>query len=235
MQLRKLNWDSSFFAKEIYSCEIESIQEFEILESQIKFENVEFIYLFIKNDNSILHERLLKKGLTLVDKKITYKKELSNYSSDNDLVKSYSGPITKELKKLALLSGYYSRFKKDPNLNYKFSQLYKIWIEKSVKRICADEVFVVANEFDKIIGFVSCQIKNQVGQIGLIATDNSYQGKGYGKSLVDVVHNYYLQNNILIAKVNTQITNLNACRFYEKCGYEANEIVSIYHWSTPKK
>jgi len=235
VQLRKLNWDSSFFGKEIYSCEIQSIEEFEFLESQIKIENVEFIYLFMKNENSMLHEQLLKKGLSLVDKKITYQTELLNYNSDNDLVKAYSGPITMELENLALLSGNDSRFKKDPNLNYKFSELYKIWIEKSVSRICADEVFVVANEINEIIGFVSCQIENQVGQIGLIATNHSYQGKGYGKLLVDAVHNYYLQNNILKAKVNTQMTNLNACRFYEKCGYGAIEIVSIYHWSTIKK
>jgi dTDP-4-amino-4,6-dideoxy-D-galactose acyltransferase len=39
-----------------------------------------------------------------------------------------------------------------------------------------------------------------------------------------------IESNIFTLEVPTQLDNIQACRFYEKCGFQIKEIKNIYHF-----
>jgi dTDP-4-amino-4,6-dideoxygalactose transaminase len=83
----------------------------------------------------------------------------------------------------------------------------------------ADKVFATKSH-DFITSFITCKIKNEIGNIGLIATHTDYRGKSLGRNLINHVHNWYLQNNIKVSEVVTQKANEIACAFYENYGFK---------------
>lgn len=143
-------------------------------------------------------------------------------------VVSYEGPVTQDLLELAIRSGSYSRFKRDERLAGKFEEMYRLWITKSVKRMLADEVFVICDA-DQIAGMVTVKIENAVGRIGLIAVDLAHQGQRIGRKLLAKADQWYAANNLTRAEVVTQLANQAACRFYEKNGYHLHSVVYVYH------
>ena len=117
----------------------------------MKTKGMDLCYIF-SNDKLIPFE---KEGAVLVDEKTIFSKEVRVDSLlDTRKVKSYKGGITDQLRKLALLSGTYSRFRIDSILSQKFNDLYTIWLVRSLKREIADDVLVFYENNEKA-GFVS--------------------------------------------------------------------------------
>lgn len=121
----------------------------------------------------------------LADEKVTLytiiKDEDNTIISEN--IESYRlNYVSEKLKLLTLQSGFFSRFKTDLHFrNNEFNKLYLEWIEKSVEKIIAIEVLVYyINEEEK--GFVTLNVTNNVGHIGLIAVDEKERGKSIGKN-----------------------------------------------------
>lgn len=77
---------------------------------------------------------------------------------------------------------------------------------------------------------VTLKIKGNVGVIGLIAVENSHQGHGLGKQLLDEVMNYLYTNGTLKLEVATQMGNVGACRFYTKNNLSVKSVTNIYHF-----
>jgi ribosomal protein S18 acetylase RimI-like enzyme len=97
----------------------------------------------------------------------------------------------------------------------------------------ADKVFVTKfNDF--ITSFITCKIKNEVGNIGLIATHENHRGQSLGRNLINHVHYWYLQNNIKVSEVVTQKANEIACAFYENYGFQISNEELVYHWHFKK-
>ena len=180
----------------------------------------------------------------LVDVKLTFQLEIDNLKKQfiadkNEQISEFN--IDKHdfisLKNLAFLSGTYSRFKLDKNLpSNSFYDLYSLWIKKSINPEYSDKVFVytLPNQKDKVIGFVSFKIENDIGTIGLIAVDDEHQGLGVGKSLLNKLFIYLRKSNVKLLKVSTQLKNTGAISFYNNYSFEESSRIYIYHlW--PKK
>ena len=101
--------------------------------------------------------------------------------------------------------------------------IMKFWTDDFTKVL----VYV---EQHKLIGFVTYTIKNDSVFIGLIAVSKEAQGKGIGKKLIDVVETNLSKNTTLT--VSTQKTNIGACNFYPKLGFEVQTIHYIYHYES---
>jgi ribosomal protein S18 acetylase RimI-like enzyme len=231
LELKKLDWDSNFFELPVYSLEVTEPIEKNELQRILGTEKATLLYVYLKDENAELHDRLVAQGALFFDTRIIYEKLLSstNALKPSVMINDYAGALTKELHELAIQAGRYSRFNNDEKLRPYFEGLYKTWIVNSLNRDFAERVFVYEDE-GAIQGFVTCSVKNGEGWTGLISVDPSCQGRGVGTSLLANAESYYFEKHIKRSLVITQEDNLKACRFYESCGYEISQREFIYHW-----
>lgn len=167
------------------------------------------------------------------DEKITYIKERCLYSSisDNNIRNGCRNDFDRGLYKLALESGKFSRFNLDPNFpKVLFELLYRKWIENSIDKIIASDVFLYDDlkKDSDILGMITCKNSENISEIGIIATNSQFQGSGIGSKLIS----YYesnLPSHIKSLEVVTQGINTMARRFYEKHGFSIKNIEYIYH------
>jgi len=229
-----LDWDSNFFKKrigKIYYTDTPEIADISLVLEQAKSDNYQLIYCF-GNENLLIEEEILKKyGGKLVDRKIIFTGNTKTTGTKNQSIKEYIDfEVNDSLLDLAYLSGEYSRYKLDSNFEEKdFKRLYQTWVENSITKKIADKTFV-AYLNNNIVGFVTVKKKEGYGQIGLIATCESVQGKGLGRELINTVKQYLSKENIHTLEVATQTDNTGACNFYKKCGLTEKSISNIYHF-----
>lgn len=219
--MRRLEWDSTFFNFEIG--EIEN-------SGDIKKGNYEgFDLLYIKTNEEI---NILGYRLNYEENKVLFEKTITALTNMTDNIKqiSESEYNINEIYDLAYESGKYSRFLKD-NLfgESNFKKLYKEWVDNSITKKFADDILLYFIN-DKVVGFVTYKKHEDYGQIGLIAVDKRYQGKGIGRQLINKVENALYQEGIKKSRIPTQLQNKEACFFYKKIGYEIIESIPIKHY-----
>lgn len=181
-------------------------------------ENFQLVYLF--SDQPIEFE---SKNIIEVDKKITFKKDVSDAFNDAG-IQIYSGLLTDNLLQLAFQSGEYSRFKTDPRLSgEEFKSLYKIWISKA---LTTRSLLVTEDQS----GMITFTISGEYLNIGLIAVEQHGRGKGIGKKLMRAVEQKAVELGIKYIVVPTQENNISACKFYQSLGYLEVEKTYVYHW-----
>ncbi len=228
----KLDWDSNFF-----NFNVGRIMG-PIKEKQ-DIQNVEF--LIEENKNKLSYYSTSKKlpefvfesnkfDIVLVDRKTTYSKSINSDLEINKSISSIDHKIPEEkLIDLAIQSGVYSRFNVDKKIGkQKFKEMYRLWMINSVNRKIAKEVFVFT-ENKNIAGFVTLGEKNNRADIGIIAVDNVFRGKGIGKTLMTSAEKWFSNSGYKSIQVVTQGDNIPACKLYESCGYNVESIELFYH------
>jgi len=226
--MQRLDWDSEFFGFTVTRLDVDRcLAGPAALRELIGESDAELVYLF----STVRQPNLENAGIALADEKATFAKQLPTVAVGREEIAaavSYSGPVTDELLELAIRSGSYSRFKRDERLAGKFEELFRLWITKSVKRMLADEVFVI-RDAGQIVGMVTLKAENAVGRIGLIAVDLAHQGQRIGRKLLAEADRWYVARYLTRAEVVTQLANQAACRFYEQNGYVLDSVVYVYH------
>jgi ribosomal protein S18 acetylase RimI-like enzyme len=219
--MRKLEWDSAFF-----NLEVGVIESGDDLKKGNYF-NFDLLYLKTNEELSLPGFRL-----NYQENKVLFEKDIIAFTTTSDNIKQISKVAYNidEIYELAYESGKYSRFKKD-NLfgESNFKKLYKEWIDNSIAKQLADDILLYLIE-DKIVGFVTFKKHTNYSQIGLIAVDKDYQGKGIGSQLISEVENYLCKEGIKKLRIPTQLENKEACFFYKKIGYEIIENTPIKHY-----
>ncbi len=228
-----LSWDSDFFGYkvgQIDDLEFDENKLDEIL-CLLNREQVRLVYYSSKVE--LKGAEIISNHYTgkFVGKKITYIKKPQRNLLSSDLIFSYKANYPEDkLIKLAIESGVYSRFNIDDQVGtQKFEDLYKLWIVNSVNKEIAREVLVCRHNND-IVGFVTLEEKNLRANIGIIAVDSDYRGKGIGKSLMYAAEKWTKDHFLNDIQVVTQYENRSACRLYERCGYIADKIEYFYHF-----
>ena len=221
-KVKKLHWDSDFFNLEVGEL---------IVDNSISYELGNFDLIYVKSTKKIAIElNNFEKSHSEI--KVVYNKILQDFHPINNQVieLSEANYSINELNQLAFESGNHSRFKLDNRIeNRKFEELYELWIENSINKSFADEVFVYLHE-TIIAGFVSYKEAGDYATIGLIAVSKVFQGKGIGKELLFKVENELLKKGINELRIPTQEENYQACGFYEKLGYKKFETTNISHY-----
>jgi len=213
-----LEWDSSFFSMKIGKVFLN--ENINLLEKENDYD---LIYLYSDRDDL---------PFPLVDEKVTFEIEnLNNITvcTDDNIQLFNEDDNYSELLNLSFQSGEYSRFKNDKNFkNGEYEKLYKEWIDKSISKEIAREILVYKIN-NKIAGFTTLGVKNDISEIGLVGVDKNYRGKGIGISLINTTINkakFYGSNSI---QVVTQLNNLPAVNLYSKAGFKIKNIKYIYH------
>jgi dTDP-4-amino-4,6-dideoxy-D-galactose acyltransferase len=127
----------------------------------------------------------------ITDAKTTYELPLSKldasalfkciYNADDDIririeYKSPQNNNTK-LRDLAVTSGEWSRFRVDTNIpTHVYTAIFEAWINNSVNRSIADEVFVASlASTGEDVGFLTVKRRGNVINIGLLAVDGNFR------------------------------------------------------------
>ena len=215
IKIQRLDWDSQFFGYEIGSIKLVKG------EVDFKFDNkYDLIYIFSED---VLPSKHYPK---YIDKKVIYKKKITNKQLSDLDAQIYKGEINQALINLSIQSGAFSRFKLDKKLSSNFEELYTEWIRNSIEGSLADYIIVLKHD-NKIIGFTTITQKDTFFQIGLISISEKYRGKGLGAALLNKVEEIVKVDNVI--HVATQYDNRVACKFYEKHGYSIYSTNYIYH------
>lgn len=225
MKVNFLQWDSDFFKKKI--CDITINQE----EKNINLtEDYDLIVVKQLSDFDI---DLNGFDLSFKETKVNFIKQLGIHDQpDSEIIKDSDDSEKDEdfFKELAYESGKKSRFLLDEKFGeVKFKELYDIWVINSLNKKFALKIFYIEDN-GKAIGFVTLQKYDHLGKIGLIATHPDFQGKGFGKKLLQKAENFCIKNGITHMEIPTQKENIQACSFYKKQGYEIKDEIIIKHY-----
>jgi len=213
-------WDSRFFNRNIFDLnfldhsDINDWPENALIQKKISAAD------YLNIDNSIVKEFSLVEGELLFSKKIDgYKIEIDSFcfAEYDDIT---------ELK--SIVKGLYisSRYRAPWFTENERDLFYQKWIENSVLTTF-DDCCLLLKEKNKIIGFVSLRIRNNIATIGLIGVNKLYQGKGVGSRLLKLVENYSAKKLAQKINVATQASNISAAKLYNKNNYY---ISNIAYW-----
>lgn len=233
MMLELLKWDTDFFGIKIGRIFFDSTEpRLMTLLDKAKKQGYRLVYVFSEENTFLSPDMLGSSNGRLVDRKIVYQKRVGSYDVLNEktIYPYTSSDNTEKLLDLAYISGNYSRFRLDENFPMgSFERMYKEWLLKSLNGELADVVYV-ASDNNKISGFVTLRCGKDSGDIGLIAVNTEQQNRGIGAKLIHACEEYLYKQSIDNLRVPTQMDNIQACRFYEKCGFAKTSVTNIYHF-----
>lgn len=231
-----LDWDSDFFefrVAKIIPSQLNMRELNNVLE-QLRSDCITLAYWASDPDDDESQLAAKSADIFLADEKVTYVRDISTFDissvARDETIEAYCGTsVNADLVSLALQSGLYSRFRVDPKIPaHKFEQLYEQWIEKSVNKTIAETV-LIKKSGNMIVGMITAGFKNNRGDIGLIAVDESARGMKIGEKLVNAALHWSVAKGHKTVQVVTQGANRAACILYEKCGYHTEKIENVYH------
>jgi dTDP-4-amino-4,6-dideoxy-D-galactose acyltransferase len=230
-----LEWDTLFFGYKVAKLFRSDLttKELQDLLRRLELSDYHLIYWETLPDDFNAMEAAEQNKGALVDIKTTFCTILNpqnQYENPSEIL-NYNAPVIHpDLIDLAWESGKYSRFRKDPNIRVEqFKELYKLWIEKSVERSFADEVFVYSTG-DGYKGLVTVRKGVNTTNIGLIAVNLETRGQKIGKKLLDKVKWHTIQLGFQVVEVVTQRENERGCNFYIQNGFNISKEVAFYHF-----
>jgi dTDP-4-amino-4,6-dideoxy-D-galactose acyltransferase len=232
--IQYLEWDSNFFGRKIGKYEIHSNEDTNLppeLLSEAQQNSYALIYIF--SPQPLSSALIAGFDIKLTDIKTLYRQDLNGISvpdrSPHVLSVQPSDSLA-PLYELAYESGQYSRYKLDEHFSEsEFRDMYRIWVDNSIRGSMADTVYVFKTGNDTA-AMVTLKIEHKKGIIGLLATAPEHRGKGIGNALINQVRNDLLEKGIMNLEVATQAANQRACRFYEKAGFMPDSrLMMIYH------
>jgi Acetyltransferases len=85
------------------------------------------------------------------------------------------------------------------------------------------------------VGYISCRVATETGDIGLVAVDGKCRGLGLGDQLVSQALSWFAAQGARRVTVVTQGLNVPAQRLYQKSGFLVSAVQLWYHlWIRPK-
>jgi dTDP-4-amino-4,6-dideoxy-D-galactose acyltransferase len=231
--IEKLQWDSEKFQLEVgkFNAQTpEDLQQFTAAEKSA----FDLIYIFCPPTLSKSESNWFSgQKLSLLDRRQNFTRKVSadEFIETDPHIQPVS-ELSDKLLDLTFQSGSHSRFKTDNRLDPGiFEMLYRTWITRSVNKEIAKEVFGYF-EGDTLLGLITYGVKNNSGDIGLIAVDGSQRGKGLGKKLIHQVIARTQKDGFDSLTVATQGLNTGAIHFYQSCGFRVTDEMDVYHFWT---
>lgn len=92
-----------------------------------------------------------------------------------------------------------------------------------------NKYFVVSERDGNVAGYILFSFYENVSVIELIAVNQRYQGQKLGKSLIQTMELFVIEQGIKKIKVGTQVDNIPAAQFYIAMGFNYISCGSVYH------
>lgn len=229
-----LDWDSNAFGYNVANILIKSnnCNNLIDLKKKLKKEHIKLAYWFVNPLDDLLNKKAIEFGFKLVDEKQTFQRIISpdeSFFYPNEVKEFHKKTISKNLFQIAIQSSIYSRFRLDESFeNNEYLTLYNLWIENSVNKTIATDVFVFIED-KKELGLLTLKISDEIGTIGLFSVDEKSRGKSVGKKLMQTVFFKLFEQKIEKLNVVTQKANKIACNFYSSQGFNLIDTTNVYH------
>ncbi len=232
-EIEPLSWDSNFFGYPIARVLLDHNGS-DLLDSlfgQLSLKKMRLTYFFVPDHENGIKDQITFRGGVLVDRKTVFKKKTKKQTVFSNLITELSGTkVDENLNSLVLQAGEFSRFKTDNNFTTnEYERLYTTWLLKSVNKELAKKVLVAVIN-SGIRGITTVNEKEGNAEIGLIAVDKDFRGRGIGYDLIKAADNYAFEQGYSDIRVVTQLQNKGACKLYEKCGFVIESITDVYHF-----
>jgi dTDP-4-amino-4,6-dideoxy-D-galactose acyltransferase len=235
--LEPLGWDTDFLGFPVGRLQPAATDEATVraLVADARRHGYRLLYWSVPPDDAPAADAAQRLGALLVDQKVTFAMPVT--SSDAQLPAGV-GPtcvLTPKLKSMAQQAGHQSRYQTDPNFAPDvFARLYQLWITNSVAGQLAREVLVFRpHPGAEEAGLITLGVKKERVDIGLLAVDEQVRGQAIGTRLIDAAKQRTRSWGYDTLQVVTQLTNVGACRFYERCGFATDQVEHIYHLWLP--
>lgn len=231
--IERMEWDSKFFGYPV--CRIvfdhNGADFVEDLFIRLSLEKIRLTYLFVPISEARTNAFLSGKNIQIIDQKVTFQKTTAKVPKSVSGLSEYKGTeMNDQLIKLVLQAGIYSRFRIDANFtNGEYERLYSEWLKKSLSKELALKTFIAENG-SNITGIATLVSKADFAEIGLIAVDERYRGRGIAPGLIHFAESAALSMGYTELKVVTQLHNRGACQLYEKCGFRIENVTNVYHY-----
>lgn len=201
-------------------------------------QSIDCMYLLVDSNDAATVRLAAEFGWRMVDMRVTLGRKLSTAAESHAPMRRANAGDLPYLKQLAMQSHRDSRFYRDGNFRATAcDELFAIWIERSVQDPnFAGAVFVPELDGNEPAGYITCAIKQNVGDIGLIAIDPKARRSGVGTRLLAQAAKWFSEQGAERVSVVTQGCNIPALRMYERYGFTIESIQLWFHWwSSPRK
>jgi dTDP-4-amino-4,6-dideoxy-D-galactose acyltransferase len=256
---RFLEWDSAFFQQRIAALNVPRLPPEIVRDALAwcDAEHIDCLYFLADSDDSMTGRLAHEAGFQFVDARVTLELKLPLHPSTlsstqagqrgEDLLpklaprpegegtgvrifalRPFAPADLPALKKIARVSYTDSRFYFDSHFpREKCDQLYERWIEKS----CADgaEQVIVAEADRQTVGYITCHLKGDTGEIGLLGVSEAARGSGIGVALIRASLNWFGEHDASLVSVVTQARNVGAQRAYQRAGFLTRSVQVWYH------
>ena len=98
--------------------------------------------------------------------------------------------------------------------------------DQLMEKICNNAIFIVANYNEEVAGYCAMYVNNlylMQAYITMIAVKKQYQKRGIGQELLDTAIDLATRKQMKSLKLEVDIKNTKAIRFYEKNGFAHTE------------
>ncbi len=235
MTIKLLEWDTQFFGYKIGSVTLTNETPEDLLVAILNEESssFRFISLFLP-ENKTLSSRICEEwNIALADQKVVFHKKLTRSSyttSHHEQIESVMYQDHTKFINLAVASGVQSRFRLDPHFSIiDFERMYEEWIKNTLSGQIADNCYTYSHQ-QHPIGVVTVKKKKDYTNIGIIAVESNFRGKGVGNKLLYAAEKYSYENGFQEITLATQQRNIGACHFYQQNGYLPKTTTNIYHF-----
>lgn len=166
-----------------------------------------------------LIDRLKMQGFSFVESEVLFQKPLAVSSGSQRIYEPISPQDIEALCELAAKVFIHTRFREPWFAKEDASRLYRQWVKNAIDQ-SFDDVCLMEFVDKRAAGFVTARMLDQKhASIGLIGTNPSFRGKGYGKILLQRIETWAMEQGVDTLSVATQGSNSTAIRLYLQQGY----------------
>lgn len=232
LPLRFLEWDTTFFGRRIGRITDTRITQetLQAVIAQSEQEQIDGLYFLCESDSPASSRAAEAHGFHLMDMRVTLDHPLTSTFQVNTPARLRPVQTSDQaaLRELARGSFTDSRFYADPHFTRdQCDQLYETWLTNAL-RDHPDGV-IVAEVNGQVAGYITCEIANAIGEIGLIGVSPAHQGLRIGTALTAASVEWFRQHGAHSAEVVTQGRNIAAQRMYQTCGFRTKRVQLWYH------
>jgi len=232
-----LPWDTEFYGLRIGRLNIHTLND-DALNRVNKWaaqEDLACCYFLSRSDDPDTVETAVQAGFRFTGVKVTLvhrlTAELDEPANDINIIRPAVQSDLEKLRPIAMDSFTDSRFYTDGRFPLeKCSELYRIWLERSLLERYADLVLTgLVN--GEAAGFIIGRFDQEVsrGIIDLIGIGPQARGQGLGRQLVGAADRWFRSQGATHSSVVTQGRNYAAQSLYQSCGYRTSLLEFWFH------
>ena len=239
MELVRVPWDSAFFGFSI--ARVDGRPDVAKWARLAREAGIRCAYCFCSASDVVAVRSAELSGFRFADIRIVLEARLADVVSkqpttaDDELeVDAARAEDLGDLRQIAAELSAYSRYAFDPGFGtVQARRLYERWVEVSLEGRA--DLFVVARNTDRLLGFLACRVNAARSAMELVAVRSGATRAGVGTALMHRAAIGLQDLGCQVVEVVTQGRNPRAVRFYERCGFRVRDVSLVYHgWVGPE-